>query len=84
MRFIGKTNIKFIEKRKIWYAVSATIILIGLISLIFRGIPLGIDFLGGTEVIVRFEKPVQIGDVRSAIAQIGLAKSEIKTYGTHN
>ncbi len=84
MRFIGKTNIKFIEKRRIWYAVSATIILIGLISLIFRGIPLGLDFLGGTEVIVRFEKPVSIGDVRSAIAKIGLAKSEIKTYGTNN
>lgn len=84
MRFIGKTNIKFIEKRRIWYAVSLIFILAGLISLIFRGIPLGIDFLGGTEVVVRFEKPVSIGDVRSAIAQIGLAKSEIKTYGTHN
>ncbi len=84
MRFIGKTNIKFIEKRKIWYAISISFIIIGLISLISRGIPLGIDFLGGTEIIVRFEKPVQIGDVRSAIAQIGLAKSEIKTYGTHN
>lgn len=35
-------------------------------------------------MVVRFEKPVSIGDVRSAIAQIGLAKSEIKTYGTHN
>ena len=45
MRFIGKTNIKFIERRKIWYAVSIIVILIGLISLIFRGIPLGIDFL---------------------------------------
>ncbi len=84
MRFIGKTNIKFIEKRKIWYFVSATVILVGLISLIFRGIPLGLDFLGGTEVIVRFEKPVSIGDVRSAIAKIGLAKSEIKTYGMYN
>lgn len=84
MRIIGKTNIRFIEKRKIWYVVSLVLILVGLISLIFRGIPLGIDFLGGTEVIVRFEKPVSIGDVRSAIAEIGLAKSEIKTYGTHN
>jgi preprotein translocase subunit SecF len=84
MRFIGKTNIKFIEKRKIWYLVSTAVILIGLISLIFRGIPLGLDFLGGTEVIVRFEKPVSIGDVRKAIAKIGLAKSEIKIYGTHN
>ncbi|MEN3037617.1 MAG: protein translocase subunit SecF [Candidatus Kryptonium sp.] len=84
MRFIGKTNIKFIEKRKLWYTVSAIVILAGLISLIFRGIPLGIDFLGGTEIIVRFEKPVSIGEVRNAIAQIGLAKSEIKTYGSRN
>jgi len=58
MRFIGKTNIKFIEKRKIWYFISLTLILVGLLSLFLRGIPLGIDFLGGTEVIVRFEKPV--------------------------
>lgn len=84
MRFIKKTKIRFIEKRKIWYGISATVILVGLISLIFRGIPLGLDFLGGTEVIVKFEKPVSIGDVRSAVAKIGLAKSEIKTYGTHN
>lgn len=84
MRFIGKTNIKFIEKRKLWYTVSAIVILAGLISLILRGIPLGIDFLGGTEIIVRFEKPVSIGEVRNAIAQIGLAKSEIKTYGSRN
>jgi preprotein translocase SecF subunit len=84
MRFLGKTNIKFIERRRIWYFISAIIISVGLVSLIFRGIPLGIDFLGGTEVIVKFEKPVEIGDVRKAIAQIGLAQSEIKTYGSRN
>ena len=84
MRFFKKPNIQFIQKRKIWYGVSAVVIIAGLISLLFKGIPLGIDFLGGTEVIVKFEKPVDIGEIRSALAKIGLARSEIKVYGSRN
>ena len=32
MRFFGKTNIDFMGRRKLWYTISATVILIGIAS----------------------------------------------------
>ncbi|MGA9116518.1 MAG: protein translocase subunit SecF [Bacteroidota bacterium] len=81
MRLFGKTNIDFMGKRKTWYTISGTLILAGLVSLAFRGVELGIDFLGGTELVVGFERPVEIGQVRSAMDGIGLGRAEIKTFG---
>jgi preprotein translocase subunit SecF len=82
MRLFGKTNIDFMGKRRMWYMVSATVILAGMVSLAVKGIDFGIDFLGGTELIVQFDRDVQIGDVRSAMDKIGLGKAEIKTFGS--
>lgn len=83
MRLFGKTNIDFMGKRRMWYMVSATVILIGMVSLAVKGIDFGIDFLGGTDLIVQFNQDVQIGDVRSAMDKIGLGKAEIKTFGSN-
>jgi preprotein translocase subunit SecF len=82
MRLFGKTNIDFMARRRLWYSISATIILIGMISLALKGVDYGIDFLGGTELIVRFDNPVQIGEVRDAMSKIGFDKAEIKSYGS--
>lgn len=81
MRFFGKTNIDFMSKRKLWYSISLTIIGLGLISLFVKGIDLGIDFLGGTELIVRFNEPVEVGNIRSAMGKAGFERAEIKYYG---
>jgi preprotein translocase SecF subunit len=82
MRLFGKTNIDFMGKRRVWYTVSGLVILSGLISLSIKGLDYGIDFLGGTELIVRFERPVDIGDVRTAMGKAGLTKAEIKSFGS--
>jgi preprotein translocase SecF subunit len=82
MRFFGKTNINFMARRKMWYLVSATVIGAGLISLLVRGISLGIDFLGGTELIVGFATEVSVSDVRTAVARAGFEDAEIKTFGS--
>ena len=81
MRLFKKTNIDFMGKRRVWYAISASIIVIGMISLAIKGFDYGIDFLGGTELIVGFESSVQVADVRAAMDKIGM-KSEIKTFGS--
>jgi preprotein translocase subunit SecF len=81
MRFFGKTNIDFMGKRKAFYTLSAFLILAGMVSLYFKGVDYGIDFLGGTELVVKFRDPVAISDIRSAMDQIGYGKSEIKTFG---
>ena len=82
MRLFGKTTIDFMGKRKLWYTISGSLILIGLISLLIKGVDYGIDFLGGTELVVGFARPVQVGDVRSSMDRIGFGKAEIKTFGT--
>jgi preprotein translocase SecF subunit len=83
MRFIGKTNIDFMSKRKLWYAISLTLIFGGFISLYVKGFDLGTDFRGGTELVVKFQQPVSISDVRAAMEKAGYSNSEIKSFGSN-
>jgi preprotein translocase subunit SecF len=45
----GETNYAFVGRRKLWYSISGGILLICILSLIFRGFNLGIEFEGGTQ-----------------------------------
>ena len=82
MRFFGKTSIDFMGKRRIWYVVSATVIGLGMLSLLVKGVNYGIDFLGGTEIVVRFQNGVDVGDIRTAMDKSGFTKAEINTFGS--
>ena len=46
--------LKIVEKKKIWFSISAIIILIGIGFMVFKGLNLGIDFAGGTSVVFEF------------------------------
>ena len=48
--------VKIIEKTKIWFSISLAIILIGLALMITKGLNFGIDFKGGTKLVVEFGK----------------------------
>ena len=80
-KLFDKLNIDFLGKRKLAYGLSATLLLIGLISLIGRGLELGIDFKGGSEIALQFEQPIEISDIRSELSNIGLGNVEVKTFG---
>jgi preprotein translocase subunit SecF len=73
MRIFAGANYKFIEKRKKAYAVSAALILAGLVAMIANLATLGswqnygVDFTGGSLIRVGFNHPVGEGDVRSAL-----------------
>ena len=82
MRLFKKTKIDFMGVRRLWYLISAVIIAIGMISLAIKGFDFGIDFLGGTELIVSFTNNVQVSDIRASMDNIGMGKAEIKTFGT--
>jgi preprotein translocase subunit SecF len=71
----------FVGRRKIAYAVSILAMIIGLGSLATKGIRYDIDFTGGTLVQVRFERPPDIGTIRSALGKIGIGESIIQEFG---
>ena len=82
MRLFENVNIDFLGKRKKFYLVSLVVILAGFGALFVKGIPLGIDFLGGTEVQVRFQNDVNVGELRDIMDQAGFPGMEIKTMGS--
>jgi preprotein translocase subunit SecF len=70
MRILTNVDIDWLRWRWHTLALSWLIILGGVGMMIVRGIPLGIDFAGGTNVIVRFEKPVPDDAVRKALSAV--------------
>jgi preprotein translocase subunit SecF len=80
MALLQNTNYDFIKWRWHALALSAVVIIAGLAYGISRGIPLGIDFSGGTIMVVKFEQPVSDDQVRQAIASIS-GEQVIQTYG---
>jgi SecD/SecF fusion protein len=74
-------QIDFMRRRYLWFAISAVIIVVGAASLGTRGLNLGIDFEGGTQVTFKTRQPQPIGDVRSQVAEIGKAGSIVQGKG---
>ncbi|MCG6912924.1 protein translocase subunit SecF [bacterium BMS3Abin03] len=81
MRIFENLNYDFISKKNIAYILSTGLFVLGLISAIIRGFQFGIDFKGGTEIVLQFNKPVDIGNVRTDVENIGLGNMEVKTFG---
>ncbi len=80
MELIKDTNLKFVSHRKIFYFISAIIILVGLISFLFQGFNFGIDFAGGTLIQLKFEQEeVTVAEIRSALAEMNLDTSTIQS-----
>lgn len=66
--FLQNTKIDFMKIRKSMYILSATLIVISIISFSTKGFSLGIDFAGGRNYVVAFDKPVKTEDVKSLLA----------------
>ena len=77
-------KIKFLDKRKIAYIISGTLITISIISFAVRGFNLGIDFQGGRTYVIRFDKDVKVGDVQQALETEFGSAPEVKTFGADN
>jgi len=77
-------NIQFLARRKLFYGISAIIILGGLASLFTRGLNYGVDFTGGRSYVVRFDDMANATDVKTALTGAFESAPEVKTFGGDN
>lgn len=71
-------------RRKLWFLISALIIIPGIICMFVRGFNFGIDFTGGTIIDLKFDRPVAISEVRGSLAKYGLDGATIQLSGTQS
>jgi preprotein translocase subunit SecF len=82
VEFFRNTNIDFLGKK--WYFLSFSLLfsVAGILSMLFwHGIPLGVDFRGGTLVYVKFVDPPNLSSIRAALDKGGLHNATIQRYG---
>jgi SecD/SecF fusion protein len=77
-------KIKFIDKRRVAYIISGTLIILSIISFVVRGFELGVDFQGGRTYTVKFDQDVKVADVQKALAAEFGVTPEVKTFGSNN
>jgi preprotein translocase subunit SecF len=69
------------SKRKLWFTISLVVIVPGLISLLFSGLKLGIDFTGGTLWEVQFSEPATALEIETALRGAGLDSVIVQQSG---
>jgi len=79
-------QIDFMRKRYLWLAMSGLVVLISASSLGLKGLNLGIDFKGGTQIAFNTPRPTQLGTVRNIVGNVTGERSATiqgvnKTFG---
>ena len=81
MELFRNPNIDFLGKKWYFLAFSLVFSVAGILSMLFwHGIPLGVDFRGGTLVYVKFAHTPNNDAIRAALDKVGLPNAKIQTY----
>ena len=79
------TNHDFVKYRRV--AVTASLIVNALIlfgAIVWPRLNYGVDFAGGTELQIKFNKPVEASDVRDEVSKVGFGEPTVQVYGNPN
>ncbi len=81
MRLFETANYTIIPHRKIGYVISITLVIISLVAIFGRGLQYGIDFRGGIEIILQFEEPASVDDLRVELTEPLGAMPDVRRFG---
>ncbi len=74
-------KIDIVGLRRIWFTTATVVLVISVAAIVFKGLNLGIDFEGGSQVSFDTPEPTAVEQVRSEVARLGLADAVIQGRG---
>jgi preprotein translocase subunit SecF len=80
--FHKKTSFRFMATRKVWYSLSAILMIGSFVSFFLNGLNFAIDFTGGISVEANFPKQVEIETVRKAVVSAGFHEPQVSYLGS--
>lgn len=80
--FKTNTNINFMGQR--YYAAIFSIFLcaFSLVALFYKGLNLGLDFTGGTQIEVSYSQPADLNLIREQLSKAGFHDAVVQAYGS--
>jgi preprotein translocase subunit SecF len=80
--FSKQTNFPFMATRKVWYALSAVLMIASVVSFATRGLNLAIDFTGGVNAQATFAQAANVEAVRTGLQGAGFKDPQVQTFGS--
>ena len=79
--FNHNSNVNFLGMRKFSIAIAAFLMIASIVLIATKGLNYGLDFNGGVSLVVDYDQPVQINDVRVALAKGGVENPIVQSLG---
>jgi preprotein translocase subunit SecF len=80
--FHKQTSFRFMGTRKVWYGLSAVLMIISFVSFATRGLNYAIDFTGGVSVEAAFPTTANLDRTRAALEQAGFHEAQVQSFGS--
>lgn len=80
--FNPNSNIDFMGAKKYTAFFSICIFIISISALLINGLKWGLDFTGGTQVLVSYENAVDLEQIRHRLQETGFKEAQVISYGT--
>jgi preprotein translocase subunit SecF len=80
--FKSETRFPFMATRKVWYTLSAVLMIGSIVSFATRGLNLGIDFTGGVSANASFVQTADVDLVRSKLTEAGFKEPQVQSFGS--
>lgn len=80
--FHRSTHWSFMNRRHLAFAFSTLLMIISITALCLRGLDLGLDFTGGSQVELHFDHAADVGQIHDWFEDMGYAENQVQSYGS--
>jgi preprotein translocase subunit SecF len=79
--FNHNANVNFLGMRKISVGIAILLMIASIALIAVKGLNYGLDFTGGVSLVVDYDNPVQVGEVRDALEKGGMEHALVQSLG---